>query len=61
MPHTLLDKIQYTEKVFYDELAIITDDVALQVIKKKYTAREGILAKITEEFKKCSLEQKKEI
>lgn len=61
MQSSILIKIKEAEKIFLSELDSVFDDFSLSDLQSKYTGKNGILFLLTEEFKKCSLEEKKSI
>jgi phenylalanyl-tRNA synthetase alpha chain len=61
MSQDLVYKIEKIRKDFFFELSFVSDEITFQEVKKKYTAREGILFLISEDFKHCSLDEKKKV
>lgn len=61
MQSSILIKIKETQEAFFNELSSISDDFSLIELQNKYSGKNGILFLLTEEFKKCSLDEKKSI
>jgi phenylalanyl-tRNA synthetase alpha chain len=61
MKESILDSIRNTELECYQDISISTSQEQLELVKIKYVGKNGLIKELTEQFKQCSLDEKKSI